>query len=327
MKTHCYGITYLLLGILLLLTEGCTLKNLKDGAPTTLAGNVKVVFDWSKVEEPQVSTMALYLYSDEHDVMNYWFNTPDGGYIKSYSGMHKAVCHSNDDPYVHRLRNHETHAGFEIYTDNTYVLIGQGLSTRGIPRAQGTENEPLRATPSIIYGVQDSEINLRPTDLEQTITLYPEELVCHYSVEFVDVENLQNADLRIDGTISSMAGGYYPGRMSATSEAVSHTFTLAADNGLTSLRSEFFTFGLPVGEELPHKICIYIALKNRTGNFYTFDVSDQVNKAPDPRNVSIRIPGLKLPEIPDIPPPTPPQSGGMSIEVDTWDIIYFDLPV
>lgn len=326
MKTHCYGITYLLLGILLLLTEGCTLKNLKDGAPTTLAGNVKVVFDWSKVEEPQASTMALYLYSDEHDVMNYWFNTPDGGYIKSYSGMHTAVCHSNDDPYVHHLRNHDTHNGFEIYTDNTSVLVGQGISTRGIPRAEGTEEEPLRMTPSMIYGAQHSEIHLRASDLEQTVTLYPEELVCRYSVEFVDVENLKSADLRIDASISSLAGGYYPGRMSPTSEAVSHTFTLTADEELTSLRSEFLTFGLPDREELPHKICVYIALKNRTGNFYTFDVSDQVNKAPDPRNVNIKIHGLKLPEIPDDPPPTPPE-GGMNVEIDSWDIFYFDLQV
>lgn len=324
MKSYRFEITSLLLVIMLILTEGCAQKNLKDGAPTTLAGNVKVVFDWSKVAEPQASSMVLYLYSDEHDVMNYWFNTPEGGTIKSYSGLHTAVCHSNDDPYVHHLRNHDTHSGFEIYTDNASVLVGQGISTRGIPRAEGTEEEPLRMTPSMIYGAQHSELHLRASDLEQIVTLYPEELVCHYSVEFVDVENLKNADLRIDASISSLAGGYYPGRMSATSEAVSHTFTLTTDDELTSLRSDFLTFGLPDGEELPHKICVYIALKNRTGSFYTFDVSDQVNKAPDPRNVNIKIYGLKLPEI--TPPPTPPE-GGMSIEIDSWDTFYFDLQV
>lgn len=326
MKTHCYGITFLLLGFLLLLTEGCAQKNLKDGAPTTLAGNVKVVFDWSKVAEPQASSMVLYLYSDEHDVMNYWFTNPDGGHIRSYGGKHRAICHSNDDPYVHHLRNQETHEGFEIYTDDTSILLGQGISTRGIPRAEGTEDEPLRATPSMIYGTQDSEVGLRVSDLEQTLTFYPEELVCHYSVEFVDVENLKSADLRIDGTISSMAGGFFPGRMSANSEAVSHTFTLTADDRLTSLRSEFLTFGLPVGDELPHKLCVYIALRNRQGSFYTFDVSDQVNKAPDPHNVSIRIYGLKLPELPN-DPVLPPGSTGMNIEIDTWDTFYFDLQV
>ncbi len=87
------------------------------------------------------------------------------------------------------------------------------------------------------------------------------------------------------------------------------------------------TFGLPDGSDnLPHKICVYIALKNRTGNFYTFDVSDQINNAPDPRNVNIVVHGLKLPEIPD-DPPTPPQEGGVTVEVDNWDTFYFDLKV
>lgn len=315
----------LLVGVLFLLTEGCAQKDLRDDAHTTIAENVEVIFDWSKVEDPQASSMILYLYTTEHGLMNYWFKNRDGGLIKAYGGQHTVVCHSNDDPYGHHLRNQDTHHGIEIYTDNTAVLVGQNISTRGLPRAEGTEEEPLRATPSMIYGAQDGEVDLKVSALPQTIILYPEELVCRYSVEFVDVENLKSADLRIDGTISSLAGGYYPGRMSPTSESVSHNFTLSADEELTSLRSDFYTFGLPDGEERPHLICVYIALKNRSGNFYTFDVSDQVNKAPDPRNVNIKIYGLKLPEIPE-DPPTPPE-GGVSVEIDSWDTYHFDLQV
>lgn len=326
MKPYRHIFPTLLLSALMPLAQSCTLKNLNDGAPTTIANAVDVVFDWSNAPDTQAGTMVLYLYSEEHDPMNHWFNNPYGGTISSYAGKHTAICHSNDDPYGHHLRNHHDHHEFEIYTDNTALLLGQGISTTGIPRAKGTEDEPLRMTPSMIYGAQDLNIDLHPSNLTQTVTLYPEELVCRYTVEFAEVENLQNADLRIDASISSLAGGYYPGRMSPTSEAVSHTFTLVADDELKSLRSEFYTFGLPDGEELPHQICVYIALKNRTGNFYTFDVSDQVNKAPDPRNVNITIYGLKLPEIPDTPPPTPPE-GGMSVEIDTWDIFYFDVKV
>ena len=309
----------------LLIGAGCTHKDLNDDAPTTIAENVDVIFDWSKAPDRDVKSMLLYLYPEQRDVMNYWFNTPDGGRIKAYAGKHTAICHSNDDPYVHYLRNQENHNELEIYTDNTMVLVGQGISTRGIPRAKGTEEEPLRMTPTMIYGGQNSEIDLKVTNFDQTITLCPEELVCHYSVEFVDVENLKNADLRIDATISSLAGGYYPGRMSPTSEAVSHTFTLTTDEQLKSLQSEFLTFGLPEGEKRQHMICVYIALKNKTGNFYTFDVTDQVNNAPDPRHVNIRIPGLKLPELPD--DPEPPVSGGVSIEIDSWKTFHFTLEV
>lgn len=325
MKARHSIVLFLLSGILLSMTGGCTQKNLKDDAPSAIASNVRVIFDWSKAPSTQASSMVLYLYSDEHEMLDYWFNNPNGDLIRSYGGRLTAVCHSHDDPYVHLLHNQDAYDEIEIYTDNTAMLVGQGISTYGIPRAKGTEDEPLRVTPSMIYGTQDSKINLRASGLPQTITFYPEELVCRYSVEFPDVENLKNADLRIDATISSLAGGYFLGRMSPSSEAVSHAFTLVADDQLTSLHSEFFTFGAPVGEARPHKICLYISLKNRTGNFYTFDVTDQINYAPDPRNVNIKIYGLKLPDIPDDPPPE--DEGGISVEIDSWDTYYFDLQV
>lgn len=325
MKPWHYKVSSLLLCALFLLTEGCTQKDLNEDAHTTIADKVQVIFDWSKAPDTQAQSMGLYLYHDEHDMMDYWFNNRNGDVIKSYGGRHTVVCHSNDDPYVHLLRNQHAHNEIEIYTANTAMLVGQGISTRGIPRAKGTEDEPLRFTPSMIYGTQDSDVTLHVSGLPQTLTLYPEELACHYSVEFLEVENLKNADLRIDATISSLAGGYFPGRMSPSSETVSHTFTLAADDKLGSLHSEFLTFGVPAGEKLPHLICLYIALKDKSGNFYTFDVSDQVNNAPDPRHVSIKIYGLTLPEIDPTPPPD--VEGGISIEIDSWETFHFDLQV
>ncbi|MBD5263166.1 MAG: DUF5119 domain-containing protein [Bacteroides sp.] len=310
---------------LMALTASCVHKDLNDEAPTTIADNVEVIFDWQKTEGKKPSSMILYLYPEGHDVMNYWFNNPDGGPIKSYAGRHTAICHSNDDPYGHHLRNQENHNELEVFTDNTTVLVGQGISTRSIPRAKGTEDEPLRMTPSMIYGAQNSEIDLKLTSFAQSITFYPEELVCRYTVEFVDVENLKSADLRIDATISSLAGGYFPGRMAASSEPVSHSFTLVADEEMNSMRSEFYTFGVPDGEERPHMICVYVALRNNQGNLYTFDVSDQVNNAPDPRNVNIKIYGLKLPELPD--DPTPPDQGGVSIEIDSWETFHYNIIV
>lgn len=327
MRRHLHKISALALGMMFVLTEGCTHKDLNEDAHTTIADKVEVIFDWSKTPAKEAKTMVLYLYTEEHGMMDYRFNNPDGGLIRTYAGHHTAVCHSNDDPYGHHLRNQHSHDEIEIFTDDTGVLVGQGISTRGIPRAKGTEDEPLRNTPSMIYGTQNREVNLKVSALPQRLQIFPEELICRYSVEFVDVENLKSADLRIDATISSLAGGYYPGRMKQTSEAVSHTFTLTADLDQNILSSKFLTFGLPDGAELPHKICLYIALKDRTGCFYTFDVTDQVNKAPDPLNVNIKIHGLKLPEIPDDPPAPPQGEGGISIEVDTWDTYHYDLKV
>ena len=149
MKLSFFSIVPLILTMLL--SDGCTHKDLNDDAPTTIADNVEVVFDWSKAPDTKASTMILYLYSNEHNVMSHWFSNNKGGIIKSYGGPHTAVCHSNDDPYVNYQRNQDSHNDIEIYTDQTAVLVGQGISTRGIPRAEGTEDEPLRVTPSMSH--------------------------------------------------------------------------------------------------------------------------------------------------------------------------------
>ena len=327
MKKHLHLLSSLMLGLLFLLSEACTHKDLNEDAHTTIADNVEVIFDWSKCPDTQASSMTLYLYPDNHDVMNYWFKNRTGGVIKAYGGRHTAICHSNDDPYTHIMRNTHAHNESEIYTDNTIMMVGQGISTRGIPRAPGTEEEPLRITPTMIYGAQDSEINLKVSSLHQPLKFYPEELVTHITVEFAEVKNLKSSNIEIDATISSMAGGYYPGRMKPTSEAVSHTFTLTPDVENRTLRAKFLTFGTPDGEERPHKLCLYIVMKNKTGNFYTFDVTDQVNKAPDPRNITIRIYGLELPDIPDDPPTPPQPEGGLSVDIETWEVYHFGLTV
>lgn len=327
MKKHRHILSSLMFGLLLLLSVECTHKDLNEDAHTTIAENVEVIFDWSKVADTQASSMALYLYPENHAVMNYWFKNRTGGIIKAYGGKHTAICHSNDDPYTHIMRNTHDHNEAEIYTDNTLMMVGQGISTRGIPRAPGTEEEPLRITPTMIYGAQDSEVNLKVSSLHQPLKFYPEELVSHVTVEFAEVQNLKSTNIEIDATISSMAGGYYPGKMKATSEAVSHTFTLTPDVENRMLRAKFLTFGTPDGEERAHKLCLYIVMKNKTGNFYTFDVTDQVNKAPDPRNVTIRVYGLELPDIPD-DPPTPPQGeGGLSVDIETWEVYHYGLTV
>lgn len=310
---------------LLLMAGACVHKDISDA---DLAEKVQVIFDWTKAPDATASQMVLYMYSDERDVARHWFSNSEGGFIKSYPGAHTAVCHNNDDSYNLLVRNHEPHDGIEFYTENTIVLAGQGISTRSIPRAPGTENEPLRSTPPMCYGANEREILLVPSAEIQTITLYPEELVSHYTVEFIDVKNLNSADLRIDGSISSLAGGYYPGRMQSTDEAVTYTFTVSAAFEQNSLISEFITFGVPSDGNRQHMVSVYIVTKNRSGNLYTFDVTDQVNNAPDPKHVHIKIYGLELPEIiiPD-PPDDPDNKTGMSVDIDNWNIQHFNIKI
>lgn len=311
--------------IMLAMPTGCVHKDLLESIPeppappTPLASNVEVVFDWQKAPDNEVKAMTLYMYPDNRDVVEHWFGNPNGGIIKSFSGHHTAVCVNGDDTYNLGLRNHETHDMLELYTTEVSVMAAQSISTRSIPRAPGTENEPLRGTPSRCFGTHRRDIDLEGTEERQTITMYPEELTCHYTVDILDVKNLKDADLSIDGTISSMAGGFFPGKMIATGESVSHTFTIGANDDMKSLTAHFLTFGVPDGEKKPHMLCIYVVMKDDKGNMYTYDVSDQVNNAPDPKNVHIIVRGLELPEIETAP------GGGLGVTIGDWDHITYDI--
>lgn len=314
----------------LLLGAGCVHKDLRDEIPVKPSWRVQVVFDWTKAPYTNAQNMALYIYPENEGVINNWFSNITGGEIKLRSGAYTAVCHNNDNSYDLFVRNEHAHEELELYTDDVAALEGQGISTRSIPRAPGTEDEPIRATPPLCYGSHVRDINIVDSVELQTITLYPEELICRYTVLLYDVENLKNSDIRIDGSLSSLAGGYLPGKLMATSETVTHSFALNADASQRVMVSNFMTFGVPPGEPLPHMLSVYVLTKSRTGEQYTFDVSDQVNNAPDPRNVVIKVGGIKLPEMPDDPPDDPggnKPDNGMVVDVEKWTSEYFTIPV
>lgn len=322
-----FQILFLLIVSLMLLASGCVHKDLRDEITVKPSWKVQVVFDWQKVPVVNAQNMALYIYPEKDEVIRHWFSNIDGGEIKLHAGGFTAVCHNNDYTYDLFVRNEHAHDEIELYTEEISTLEGQGISTRSIPRAPGTEEEPIRATPPLCYGTHERNITILDSIDLQTITLYPEELICRYTVEVYDVENLKSADIRIDGSLSSLAGGYLPGKLSATGDAVTHSFTLGADVKQRTLTSHFMTFGVPDGETLPHMLSIYVLTKSSTGQQFTFDVSDQVNNAPDPRNVVIRVGGITMPDMPDAPPDPSDSGNGITVDVEQWTSEYFSIPV
>ena len=101
MRPKTYMLHTLASATLAILTGACTHKDLNENAPTTIADNVQVVFDWSNAPEKEASTMVLYLYSDAHGMMDYRFNNTDGDvgkcgvsvdYLFLYAVEIKSVC-------------------------------------------------------------------------------------------------------------------------------------------------------------------------------------------------------------------------------------------
>lgn len=71
-------------------------------------------------------------------------------------------------------------------------------------------------------------------------------------------------------------------------------------------------------EPCTHKLTIYLFLTDGTKWYYTYDVTDQVSKAPDPHHVHIAVSGLTLPE----PMLT---GGGLMPDVKDWNDVNIDI--
>lgn len=282
--------------------------------------NVKVVFDWRNAPDAAPQSMELHLYdASTNESARFSFSGRDGGPIHIQGGKYNGLCLNNDNTDWAQFRNISDIETFEIYTMDAPTLQAYGLLSRAVPRAEGTENERMAATPQMVWCDRQDAIDIPIDATDKTITLYPEEAVCHYTV---DIDSIQNMDYlsgsSLDATLSGMAEGYLQGQKSATDTKVTMPFELLADSDKGNLHAEFLTFGESPVTKNPHMLTVYMILSDGSKWYYTFDVSQQIYNAPDPRHVHIIIHGLKLPK-------PMSASGGLKPDVNDWNTDYVDI--
>ncbi len=283
--------------------------------------DTEVIFDWRNAPDAQPSSMALIMFDRNlvNDPIRYIFSGREGGPIDLPVGQYDAIGMNADLNDWAKFRNQPDIESVEIYTDDAEELEAYQLSSYSVPRVRGTETERMAATPGMAWSTRSDSIILNPTDTHKIITLYPEEIVCHYSVEILDVENLENAHGEtIDGTLSGMAEGYLHGKKHPTDTPVTMPFTLSVDTDINGLQGEFLTFGECCDTQRQHILTVYLFLTDGSKWYYSFDVTDQVSNAPDPHHVNIVIRGLKLPK--------PIQSdAGFHPEINDWQTETIDV--
>lgn len=85
------------------------------------------------------------------------------------------------------------------------------------------------------------------------------------------------------------------------------------------ITGNMFCFG-PATDALPHTLSIYVWLADGQKQVYAYDVSDIVNNNPDSLMLTIRVSGLRLPDVkPD------PDGGGMDVDIDNWTVENIEL--
>lgn len=266
-----------------------------------MTSRLEVKFDWRNAPEANPGSMVFYLYEkDGNSPLRYIFSDINGGEIKAPFGTRHAICLNADIDGWGKVRNRENIETYEIYTPDAEALSAQRLRSEGIPRAEGTENERLAATPGMLWGTRTNDIRIVPHEGTQTITMYPHECVCHYIVDVFDVDNLEGVEsTEVDATLSGMAEAYNHGMQSGNETPATMAFTLTGDDTAKSLHGEFLTFGECPTNKVNHYLMVYTVLSDGTRWYRKFDVTDQVTSAPDPTHVHIIVRGLDLPRTVD----------------------------
>ncbi len=282
---------------------------------------IEIVYDWRNAPDANPASMQAFLYEEAGgEPLRYIFAGRDGGPTRVPSGHYSGLGMNSDETDWAQYRNHTDIETFEIYTHEASGLSAYGLPTRGIPRAEGAEDEPIAETPGMLWTDRQDNITVQPSAKRTVITFYPEEAVCHYTVDVIDVKNIENMPKgSIDATLSGMSEGFLYGKKTASDTKVTLPFTLTKpSDDATSLHGEFLTFGESQQRSNPHKLCIYYILTDGSKHHVTFDVTDQVSKAPDPKHVHIVVRGLEFPG-------TVAQGGGLVPDVEDWESEYIDL--
>ena len=287
----------------------------------THRADIYVDFDWQKAQDAAPTSMLTYYFPADGDMLEVTVPGRDGGMVALPVGSdYCAICINGDNTYWAGMRHTDDPDRFELYTKDAEQLESYALRTRVLPRAAGTENERIAKTPGMIWSNRQDNVTI-PFDAEGDthITFYPEEAVCHYTVDVYDIKNIQYLHgSAIDATISGMAEGYLHGKHTTTDVHVTMPFTLRPSDDSSSLHGEFLTFGECDSVKTSHNITLYMYLTDGTKWYHTFDVTSQVTGAPDPTHVHIIISGL------DLPKPIS-EGGGFVPDVTEWHDVNINL--
>lgn len=285
-----------------------------------MTSELQVVFDWSHAPDATPEAMAFYAYEqDGHSPVRFIFSDKNGGLIRLPFGTRHALCMNADGTDWAVMRGNEYIETMEIYTHDADILGNQQSRATSLPRPEGTDDERIIQTPGMMWGTRSNDIKIVPHEGMQTITMYPDELVCHYMVDVYDVENIGSIGSSvIDATLSGMAEGYNHGARNGTDIPASMHASLITDASQKSLHGEFLTFGECPTTIKKHYLTLYMVLTDGSKWYHSFDVTNQVSNAPDPRHVHIVVSGVNLPE-------PPKDSGGITPDVSEWQPIDINL--
>ncbi len=302
----------------------CNHKELEDLPEPDF--RVRVKFDWHKTSSrAEAEMMQVFFYNRTTGYMEYdIFPAETGGYMNLGPGEWQVTTYNwNEESNV--VGDHtNSYIAHHLTTRAGNILEG-ALGNTQSPTLDG--EQPVFVTPDMVWGEARESVIIDPLpgQREFVVTLEPEELVCHYSFEIRNVENLEHIT-NMCGALSGMSGGMTFSSSLVDAESVTLPLSAEAD-GSKTIRGEFYTFGFHPENRDPKMMSLYVWLDDgRKLVFGTtaetadkWNVSDQILNASDPKRVHYIIDGLGIPTTMD---------GGMfDPSADDWSSEEYELGI
>lgn len=306
---------------------------------------ITVVYDWRDAPEASPRGMCVFFYPVDDDNAYYRFDFSNryGGDIEIPMGRYRLITYNNDTEIVRFSgTNHfEFHTAFTRIGDLLEPLYGNGISSTATP----ANGEAVWVAPDALWGCHVDEVEIdangikyaslpyadsRCSDCEcdasdgdLIITLYPHDMLCHYSYEVRHVENAQYIS-KISASLSGMSPKLYMADESLDADKATIPFGGKVDADKSIVTGQFLTFGHTGDASVSHKMTFFVVMtdgsKYRIEGDENLDVTEQVDNAPDRRHVHIIIDNLKV--------PTPQaQDDGWKPTIDDWGIHDEELKV
>ena len=317
MKRMLERMNHVLLAVAVLAVLSLTSCEHKDLCHDSLhVVNVKVVFDWRNAPGATPETMRLYLFPVRGGKPQaYEFTDCRGGYISVPAGRYRGLCVNSDTESV-LYRGIDSFETFGAYAPDGVLNVRSSSA----PRAEGTSGERIAKSLDLLYTDRLDDVTIELSGDNRAITLYPGLSVCRYRVTITNVSNLKYISRDgICGALTGMSGGMLVGRNELASDPVTVPFGMDSD-GISTLTADFPVFGQNGPDGPVHKLVVYVVMSDGSRNYYTFDVTRQVDEAPDPRDVHIMLDGLPLPK-PIV------NGGGFHPTVDEWQNVDVNVPM
>lgn len=309
-----------------------------------------VKYDWRDAPDANPKGMCVFFYSMDNDTYyRFDFDNTDGGEVELPAGSYRVVTYNNDTELTRfsGTNYYDSHTAYTREGDLLEPLYGNGITS-----TTTTDNgERVCIAPDALWGCHVEEVEItehgiaytyyddyedyadydatkciscaKQTDGDQVITLYPHDMLCHYSYEVRNVKNAENIS-RISASLSGMAATMNVWDETLGTEDITIPVSGKANADNHKVTGQFLTFGQNGGENLQHKMTFFVVMndgtKYRIENYDNLDVTSQVDNAPDRRHVHIIIDGLDIPD-------SQISDDGWNPTVDDWGVHEEDLKI